>query len=62
MYSIVKDDRKANFNNFDAWKYPAFSNLSFFETFRGLLPPLPPYSDTPAFTAPLSKIHKLCAN
>ena len=39
---LIQDDRKANFNNFDAWKYPTFSIFSFFETFRGGFPPSAP--------------------
>ena len=27
MYFPVKDDRKANFDNAYAWKYPMFSNF-----------------------------------
>ena len=30
MYFVIKDDRKAYFDNFDAWKYPTFPNFSFF--------------------------------
>ena len=35
MYFLIKDNRKANFNNFDAWKYPIFSHFSRFETLNG---------------------------
>ena len=42
-YFLVKDDRKANFNNFDAWKYPIFFSFSpFLKSLGGLLPPCPP--------------------
>ena len=30
MYYLVKDDRKANFNNFDECKYPYFLIFPFF--------------------------------
>ena len=39
MYFLVKDDRKANFDNFYEWKYPVFFNFPFFETFKGWSPP-----------------------
>ena len=41
-YFLVKDDRKANFNTLDAWKYPTFSIFSFFNTFRGAFTPSSP--------------------
>ena len=47
MYFLVKDDRKANFYKFDAWKYPIFFSFfifPFFEIFRRAFAPLPPYA------------------
>ena len=39
MYFLIKDDKKANFNKFDEWKYSTFSDFSFFETFRRAFAP-----------------------
>ena len=41
MYFLIKDDRKANFINFDAWKYPTFSHFYLFWN-HGAAPVLDP--------------------
>ena len=40
-FNSLKDDRKANFNNSHAWKYPIFSNISFFKPSGAVATPPP---------------------
>ena len=43
---LIKDDRKATFNNFDAWKYPPFCFFLCLKPLGGIFPPLPPSHGT----------------
>ena len=54
MYFLVKDDRKANFDNSYAWKYPMFLIFPFFETFKMWVSPVP-YDAAPANNTPLPR-------
>ena len=61
-YFLAKGDIKANFNNFDAWKYPIFFHFPFFEICRGAFAPLappPPMAPPLTYTGMTSSIHSI---